>query len=286
MLLEIAIGDAYGAGFEYAADDLVRTLNTLAGYVRHRRHHNVPGTYTDDTQMSIAVAEAIVEEAPWTKNALAHRFVRAFKRDPRKGYARSFHEFLQGVDDGDDFLARIRPDSDKSGAAMRAMPVGLFPSVSIVLDRARTQAKVTHDTPDGIAAAQAAAIAAHYFAYGLGPREEVGVFVADHVPGQWAVPWNGKVGPKGWMSVRAALTALAGADSLSRLLRDCVAFTGDVDTVAAVAMGAASCSREIARDLPAHLLDGLESGPYGRAFIESLDRQLLGRFGFAPVAPA
>src|SRR5437764_14049243 len=83
MLVELAIGDAYGAGFEYAADSIVREKNNLSAYVQHPRHDIRPGCYTDDTQMSVAVAEAIVSDEPWTPATLAQRFVTAFKRDPR-----------------------------------------------------------------------------------------------------------------------------------------------------------------------------------------------------------
>src|SRR4051812_13889293 len=75
--------------------------------------------------MSLAVAEAVVEDEVWTSEGLAERFVGAFKRDPRKGYASGFYDFLCQVQDGTDFLERIRADSDKSGSAMRATPVGL-----------------------------------------------------------------------------------------------------------------------------------------------------------------
>jgi len=50
---------------------------------------------------------------------------------------------------------------------------------------------------------------------------------------------------------------------------------GDVDTAAAIAMGAASQSVQIAQDLPGVLLDGLEDGPFGRTYMERLDAQLL-----------
>src|ERR1700722_10974607 len=93
MLLELAIGDAYGAGFEYAADRIVREKNDLSGYIQHPRHGIKPGCYTDDTQMSIAVAEAIVSDEPWTPQGLADRFVTSFKRDPREGYAGVFYAF-------------------------------------------------------------------------------------------------------------------------------------------------------------------------------------------------
>ena len=57
MFLEMAIGDAYGAGFEYAPADFVKQNNTLTAYVKHPKHSLAPGSYTDDTQMSIANAE-------------------------------------------------------------------------------------------------------------------------------------------------------------------------------------------------------------------------------------
>src|SRR5262249_54941766 len=116
MLLELAVGDAYGAGFEYTTSDVVRRHNTLADYIQHPRHDGIqPGMYTDDTQMSLAVAEAVVSGERWTPENIAARFVTAFQRDPRDGYARGFQAFLETVRDGRDFLARIRPDSEKSG---------------------------------------------------------------------------------------------------------------------------------------------------------------------------
>jgi hypothetical protein len=115
----------------------------------------------------------------------------------------------------------------------------------------------------------------HYFIYRLGSKKELGQFLEAHVSGEWSHPWQGKVQSKGWMSVRAAITAVMRNDSLSELLKDCIAYTGDVDTVAAIALAAASCSEEITQDLPEHLIAGLENGSYGRDYIIDLDRQLM-----------
>jgi ADP-ribosyl-[dinitrogen reductase] hydrolase len=95
MLVELAIGDAYGAGFEYVNRQLIRQFNTLAHYVQHPRHSTRPGQYTDDTQMSLAIAEAIISGEEWSPINLASRFVEVFKRDPREGYASSFQAFLR-----------------------------------------------------------------------------------------------------------------------------------------------------------------------------------------------
>lgn len=274
-MLESAIGDAYGAGFEYADMEMIRRSNDLSAYVKHPRHNIRPGSYTDDTQMSLAIAETIVSAKPWRPRILAHSFVVAFQRDPREGYAQGFYHFLQTLRDGEQFLREIRPDSDKSGAAMRAAPIGVYPTVTQVVERCSVQAALTHNTSAGINAAVAAALMTHYFLYHLGAKKDLGSFLEKQVDGRWAMPWSGKVTAQGWASVRAAVTAVSASNSMSNLLKTCVQFSGDVDTVAAIALAAGSCSAEIAQDLPAHLFEQLENGKYGRDYIQRLDTQLL-----------
>jgi ADP-ribosylglycohydrolase len=226
--------------------------------------------------MSLAIAEAIVSEDPWTPEQLAARFVEVFHRDPREGYASRFYAFLQQTHSAEEFLANIQPVSDKSGAAMRASSIGVFASVEEVLEKASIQARLTHDTPAGISAAQASALMTHYCLYELGAKSALGEFLDAQVPGyQWSKPWEGEVGAKGWMSVRAAVTAVIRNASLSEILRDSINFGGDVDTVATMALAAASCSREVSQELPKHLVDGLENELYGRDYICELDTRLL-----------
>ena len=76
------------------------------------------------------------------------------------------------------------------------------------------------------------------------------------------------------MSVHAAVSAVIANDSMSGLLRACTAFTGDVDTVATIALAAASCCEEITADLPEHLVTHLETGTYGLNFLRALDNRL------------
>ena len=225
--------------------------------------------------MSIAIAEAILADDAWTPALLAKRFVAAFKRDPRAGYSEHFYTFLQRINDGAQFLAEIAPHSDKSGGAMRATPLGVYPTIPQVIERCTIQAALTHNTPDGINAAVAAALMTHYFLYRLGPKQHLAQFLESHVPGAWAEPWRDKVGSKGWMSVRAAITALLHADSMADLLRRCIAFTGDVDTVATIALAAGSCCTELPQNLPTQLIEGLENGVYGRDYLRTLNARLL-----------
>ena len=81
MLLEIAIGDACGAGMEYVSPRFLKENNHLRGYCKHPRYRTGLGRYTDDAQMAIAIAEAMIdgdvglEEVEWTPRALAEKFV-------------------------------------------------------------------------------------------------------------------------------------------------------------------------------------------------------------------
>lgn len=277
MLVELAVGDAYGAGFEFRNSLYVRAFNRVDRYRRPAlTYSHRGGCYTDDTQMTIAVAEAMLSGEPWTPELLADHFVRAFQRDPRIGYAPRFYKFLQSVDDGADFLARIRPGSERSGAAMRAGPIGLLAEVASVLEKAEIQARVTHDTPAGVASAQAAALMVHYFAHKKGAPEKLAEFVAAEVPGPWERRWRGRVSMEGMACVHAAITAAAAHRSMRDLLRACVAYGGDVDTVATIALAAASWSDSYAQDLPEVLIDGLEQGPHGAGFLRELDHQMIG----------
>lgn len=274
MLLEAAIGDAFGAGYEYVNHKGIHSVDELV-YVQHPRHRGTaPGMYTDDTQMALAIAELLLSGDEWTAHNVAARFVSCFHRDPREGYAKGFYGFLTETKSADSFLANIRADSDKSGAAMRAAAIGLLPDVRQVIEYSRIQAAVTHNSDGGINSAVASSLMVHYFTYSFGTRQRLPHWVDANVDGNWAKPYDGKVGSKGWMSVSAAITAVSRNDTLSGLLMDCINFGGDVDTVATIAMAAAACSSDCAKDIPERLIRDLENGPFGRDYIQRLDAEL------------
>jgi ADP-ribosyl-[dinitrogen reductase] hydrolase len=278
MLLRIAQGDAYGAGFEYGDAEHVRTNNTVTRFVKNTKHALIPSHYTDDLQMSLANAEVLIAGIEITAAALAESYVRCFHRDQRQGYAAGFYALLCQVTSGANLLERLgAAASDKSGGAMRASVFGIYPDIADVKRLTALQAAITHNTVDGINAAVVSALMAHYFLYDLGPKRELGKFLEGQVMGahcNWNTPWREPVGSKGWQSVHAAVTAVIEHDSLAAILKACVAYTGDVDTVAAVALGAASASREVADDLPAFLFDDLENGVFGRDYLVRADRRL------------
>ncbi|MCX4025860.1 ADP-ribosylglycohydrolase family protein [Endozoicomonas sp. SM1973] len=275
MLVELAIGDAYGAGFEYVNKKVVKEHNNLQQYIQHPRHLSIkPGCYTDDTQMSLAVAELLISDDEWMLENIANYFVNAFKRDPREGYASRFYQFLTDISDGKQFLEQIKPYSDKSGAAMRAGPIGLLADEKQIVEYATIQAKVTHDTPGGVNSAVAAALMVHYCQYQLGDKQDLGNYLKSKVPGDWNTPWQGKIGHLGVDATHAAVAAIISHQDLSAILKQCVDYTGDVDTVATIALAAASCSQEVNQDLPEVLYSELENGQFGLKYLQKLDQNL------------
>jgi len=279
-MLACAIGDAYGAGFEYVHPKAVRAGNDLSTYRPHPKWSKVkggiqPGQYTDDTQMALALAEHLLDKGLINHIQVATRFVVAFKRDHRTGYAGGFYKLLCEVPDGVALLGKLLPHSSKNGGAMRAFPLGYFDDPAIVRDRAMLQASITHATARGMAAAAAAALAFHYCYHQVGSRDELPLWLDAQLPGfDFARPWKGQVKADGVNTVRAALTALMNGRDLAHVLRLSVAFTGDVDTVAAIAMPIAAVCRDLPQNFPQKLIDGLENGPFGRDYLIEIDRKL------------
>ncbi len=276
LLLALAIGDAYGAGFEFVPPEEVEKDNTGRRYRRASSNQAKPGRYTDDTQLTLAIAEALIARDPWTPRALADRFVAVYRRDPRPGYARGFESVLKQCKNGADFLRLIRPTSERNGAAMRSLPLGTLPSVADVKEFARVQARLTHDTPGGIASSQAIGLVAHFGLKQQGNVEDLPEFLLREAPNiDWKTPWRGPVPITGVETVRAVVTQLTRHRSLQGLLRGCVALTGDTDTVACLALGAAACYPEYRRDLAPALVNRLEDGRYGRRYLLQLNRRLV-----------
>jgi ADP-ribosylglycohydrolase len=103
-------------------------------------------TYTDDTVLTVAVADAILngkDYGPTIKSyALCH---------PLRGYGPRFMLWMLSP-------SRKAYNSLGNGSAMRVSPVAhAFKTEAEVLDQARKSAECTHNHPEGIKGAQATA---------------------------------------------------------------------------------------------------------------------------------
>lgn len=280
LLPALGIGDAYGAPFEFRPAEMVHPDNDGERYHApipprpvYAENQRTIGHYTDDTQMSLAIAEALAERAPWTPRSLADRFVQVYQRDERPGYG-SIAYILKRCKNGADFLRLVTTDNTCNEAAMRALPIGVLPTVAKVKEYAAIQAKITHNTTEGILSSQAIALIAHYGLKRLGKPANLPAFLKRHLGGSWDRAWSGRVPSDGFPTVRAVLTVLIQNRTLHDILRASVAFTGDTDTVAGLALGAAACFPDYKRNLSPNLLSDLEDKRYGRRYLFHLNQKL------------
>jgi ADP-ribosylglycohydrolase len=111
----------------------------------------IPGTtYTDDTVLTVAIADAILHNKGYDDMLLQYG-----RRYPDAGYGRSFHEWLHSPNPAP-------YNSWGNGSAMRVSPVGFaFDSNVMVMEEARKTALVTHNHPEGIKGAQATALSVY-----------------------------------------------------------------------------------------------------------------------------
>jgi ADP-ribosylglycohydrolase len=102
--------------------------------------------FTDDSVLTIALADAILHEKNYA--VLLKEYV---VRYPNRGYGMGFNRWAQSED--------MKPyNSYGNGAAMRISPVGFASNdLDMVLSSAEKYTAVTHNHPEGIKGAQAAA---------------------------------------------------------------------------------------------------------------------------------
>lgn len=163
-LLGHALGDALGAPAEFLTrseiikrfgPDGIRTLEPWDGHIR--------GSYTDDTQMMRATAEAVIEAmTAWGRDAPAdlceltwgrYKEWRTLQDDPRyeRRPGKTCLTALRGGVPGDTYDALN--DSKGSGGIMRVSPVGLAFEPERAFEVAIDLAALTHGHPSGYLAA-------------------------------------------------------------------------------------------------------------------------------------
>jgi len=154
-----ALGDAIGelAFFHPTRESLCAHLEKLEIY-----------RYTDDTAMSIGIAESIVNTGCLDEQDLGKTFRENFTREPWRGYASGPPNVFSMVEElgiaYGEAAQRLFGGSGSfgNGSAMRVVPVGLvFHDSPDLYEMARVSAAVTHAHPLGIdgAAVQSKAVA-------------------------------------------------------------------------------------------------------------------------------
>ena len=298
VLLGTFVGDALGARWE--GHGAVAIPNARA---RLEESLAAPELrYTDDTQLTLALAEHLCDHPGVDPGALAATFLAHFEH--WRGYARGMHGIVDAWREGvapEAAATAVFPDgSFGNGAAMRVAPIGvLHRDPEALAAAARRQAALTHAHPVGMDAAvvqaRAVAVAADAGRFGRAELVEVSAACAtDEVAKRMAVAveqvdrWHDDARPAPEQvaaaigtdvvaseSVAAALWVAAAATDVEEAVVLALSLGGDIDTIAAMAcavLGAAGTDAA----LPTQWLERLEDGPRGRRYALDLAQRLAG----------
>jgi poly(ADP-ribose) glycohydrolase ARH3 len=282
-ILGTFVGDALGMPYEGLPSTAVPARLEMLEARRGR------GTYTDDTEMMIVLAESLLEHGSVNEERLAQAFLE--RCDPSRGYGAGTLEVLASWRRGVPIDAAAQrlfggEGSLGNGAAMRIAPIAVLfaDSPDDLRAQAKRSARLTHAHPLAIDAAlvQAAAVAAalrgedilaaaraaaesspmrrqldraaELLGSGLGPTE------AAKLLGNSAI---------GHESVPAAIFAAASHGGFEQAVSFAVRCGGDTDTLGAMA-GALAGAAQGSRSIPTRWLEALENGPRGRRHVEQL----------------
>lgn len=237
--LGVAIGDALGATTEFMTPSEIREKFgvhdriTGGGWLRLK-----PGDVTDDTDMSLCLARAILEKGSFDLRMVADRFAGWLRGNPpdvgatcRKGIR--------------DYILKGQLESPPNewdagnGALMRMVPAALFSlGDDALLDRATlAQAHLTHNHPLSDAACLCAGRMVHLAIRGEGIsrlRREADALVSAH-PGFRFDPYPGEAGGFVVHTVQTVFHFLFSTRSFEECLVGVVNRGGDADTTGAIA---------------------------------------------------
>jgi ADP-ribosylglycohydrolase len=188
--------------------------------------------FTDDTVLTVALADSLLSCTSYVEKLKEY-----YHRYPDAGYGGRFH--LWAASD-----SREPYYSFGNGSAMRVSPVGwYFNDLSTVLSEARRSAAVTHNHPEGLKGAEAAA-AAIFLARSGENKAEIKKFIEERFAYDfdWKLDdirphYTFDVTCQG--SVPQALQAFFESTDFENAIRCAVSIGGDSDTIACITGGIA-----------------------------------------------
>ena len=149
-----AVGDALGMPLEFKPARPIYDLQTemTAGPLP-------AGSFTDDTEMAIALAESLLAYTPLNPDDLAERFVAWYRSNPPDVGIHTSHvlSLIANGSTWQDAASHVQkkdPDSASNGSLMRAWPVAIarWQQPDQLIDESRLQSLVTHTHADCVGA--------------------------------------------------------------------------------------------------------------------------------------
>ncbi len=221
------LGDMIGAPYEFDRSGKTKDFPLFV-----ERSH-----FTDDTVMTIAVAEALLEvkdgTLPETAEALVNAMRKWGRKYPNAGYGARFFRWLR-MNDPEPY------GSYGNGSAMRVSPAGwLYDTLGMTRRAARWTAQVTHNHPEGIKGAEAIASAIFMARTGSSKKE-----IREYIERAFGYDLSrscDEIRPhyhhveSCQETVPQAITAFLEGNSFEDVIRTAVSLGGDCDTLTCIA---------------------------------------------------
>ena len=221
------LGDMIGAPYEFDRGDKTKEFPLFCKYSH----------FTDDSVMTIAVAEALLDfrfrEDEDIKAGLVESMRKWGKKYPNAGYGRKFYHWLHSR----------HPEpygSYGNGSAMRVSSAGwLFDTIDETRHMARLTAEVTHNHPEGIKGAEATASAIFLARTGHSKDE-----IRDYIVREFGYDLSrtcDQIRPEYYhnescqKTVPEAITAFLEGTDFEDVIRTAVSLGGDCDTLTCIA---------------------------------------------------
>lgn len=215
-------------------------------------------TFTDDTVMTLAIADALLS---WQNDgifALRSLFVEKMREYgkcyPDAGYGARFTRWL--------FADEPKPyHSYGNGAAMRVAPIAYYAnSFSEVMELSAASADVTHDHPEGIKGATVTA-GAIYLARQGADKDEIRAFIEKYYDISFTLDGirpSYTFNETCQETVPQAMVAFLESESFEDAIRLAISIGGDSDTLAAITGSVAEAYYGIPDDLKAQAIAYLD----------------------------
>jgi ADP-ribosylglycohydrolase len=165
VLLGTAIGDALGVPFETKLANYELLVGWDGQTFLGSEHHRLkPGQYSDDTQMSLMVAESLIENHGFNPDDLAERYVEWITSGRARGYGKTTMLAIQNLLNGKHWSESGIAGSYGNGTAMRAAPFGVYfrNDLQSLISICKMDSAITHASDEAEAGSIAIGLAAAY----------------------------------------------------------------------------------------------------------------------------
>lgn len=254
------LGDIIGSPYEFDRGGKTKVFPLFSKH----------SCFTDDSVMTIAVADAFLNAQPnadieWTRNCLIREMQRYGKLFPHAGYGGMFRHWLRSKDP--------QPyGSYGNGSAMRVSAVAwIYDDLESVRAMARLSAEVTHNHPEGIKGAEATA-SAIYLARTGKSKAEIKEYIVKNFGYDLSRTCN-EIRPdyhhveSCQETVPEAITAFLEGESFEDVIRTAVSLGGDCDTLTCIAGAMAEGFYGVPEELKKECRNRL-----GKKLLDVLDR--------------